>query len=165
MSAGDQDAPPADPGKSTPSVAPPWELHGPLKASPDGRFLQHADGTPLFWLGDTAWALHQNLSREDVQRYLDDAAAARFNVVQLMSVNAWALSDWKNSYGATPYLEDSAAKLNPPFWQHLGWVIDQAAARGLYVLLVYGSPGRTDNHGAVTPTATPWGRSSGISRT
>ena len=31
-------------------------------------------------------------------------------------------------------------------------MIDQAAVRGLFVLLVYGSPGRTDNHGAVTRT-------------
>ncbi len=36
----------------------------------DGRRLQHADGTPFFWLGDTAWALHQNLSREDVDGIL-----------------------------------------------------------------------------------------------
>jgi hypothetical protein len=130
----------------------PWEIHGPLKVSPDGHSLQHADGTPFFWLGDTAWALHQNLSREDVVRYLDDATAAGFNVIQLMSVNAWALDNWKNYYGDSPYLDDTASKLNPPFWQHLSWVIDQAAARGLFVLLVYGSPGRTDDHGAVTRT-------------
>ena len=149
----------------------PWQIHGPLKVSPDGHSLQHADGTPFFWLGDTAWALHQNLSREDVARYLDDAAAAGFNVIQLMSVNAWALDDWKNFYGDRPYLDDSAGKLNPPFWQHLGWVIDQAAARGLFVLLVYGSPGRTDNHGAVraprrkpTPMEMPWARCIGTSR-
>ena len=137
---------------SVPAGTPTWQIHGLLKVSSDGQSLQHADGTPFFWLGDTAWALHQNLSREDVGRYLDDAAAAGFNVIQLMSVNAWALDDWKNYYGDPPYLDGSAAKLNPPFWQHLGWVIDQAAARGLFVLLVYGSPGRTDEHGAVTRT-------------
>jgi len=137
---------------SSDSARLPWEIHGPLKVSPDGHSLQHADGTPFFWLGDTAWALHQNLSREDVVRYLDDAAAAGFNVIQLMSVNAWALNDWKNFYGDSPYLDDSASKLNPPFWKHLGWVIDRAADRGLYVLLVYGSPGRVDDHGAVTRT-------------
>lgn len=142
----------ADGNRSSLSTQPPWKLHGPLQVAPDRRGLQYADGTPFFWLGDTAWALHQNLSREDVERYLDDAAAAGFNVIQLMSVNAWALDDWKHFYGATPYLDDSAAKLNPPFWEHLGWVIDRAADRGLYVLLVYGSPGRTDNHGAITRT-------------
>jgi hypothetical protein len=37
---------------------------------------------PFFWLADTAWALHQNLSRDDFARYLDDAAAAGLNVIQ-----------------------------------------------------------------------------------
>ncbi|MCH5376216.1 MAG: DUF4038 domain-containing protein, partial [Planctomycetes bacterium] len=55
---------------SSDSARLPWEIHGPLKVSPDGHSLQYADGTPFFWLGDTAWALHQNLSREDVVRYL-----------------------------------------------------------------------------------------------
>ncbi|MFF1571389.1 DUF4038 domain-containing protein [Leifsonia sp. NPDC058292] len=31
--------------------------HGFLHASPDGRHLQHVDGTPFFWLGDTHWRL------------------------------------------------------------------------------------------------------------
>ena len=27
--------------------------HGPLRASAKGRYFEHADGTPFFWLGDT----------------------------------------------------------------------------------------------------------------
>lgn len=124
----------------------------PLKLSADGRTLVRSDGTPFFWMADTSWALHQNLSRADVLRYLDDTRALRFNVVQLMSVNSWALKDWKNFYGHAPYLDDQPWKLNPSFWNHLGWVMDQAAERGLLVLLVFGSPGRTDNHGAIART-------------
>ena len=30
---------------------------GPLKVSPNHRFLVRADGTPFFWLADTAWEL------------------------------------------------------------------------------------------------------------
>ena len=29
--------------------------HGPLRRSSDGRYLEHADGTPFFWLADTWW--------------------------------------------------------------------------------------------------------------
>ncbi|MEN2739641.1 DUF4038 domain-containing protein [Microbacterium sp. X-17] len=29
--------------------------HGFLRASPTGTYLQHQDGTPFFWLGDTHW--------------------------------------------------------------------------------------------------------------
>ena len=31
--------------------------HGFLRASPDGTHLEHADGSPFFWLGDTHWRL------------------------------------------------------------------------------------------------------------
>jgi hypothetical protein len=35
--------------------APPWRAHGVLRASGSGHFLAHADSTPFFWLGSTAW--------------------------------------------------------------------------------------------------------------
>ena len=31
--------------------------HGDLQVAPNGRYLQHADGTPFLYLGDTAWQL------------------------------------------------------------------------------------------------------------
>jgi len=34
----------------------PWE-HGRLEVSSNQRFLQHTDGTPFFWLGETAWLM------------------------------------------------------------------------------------------------------------
>ena len=77
-----------------PRAAPqPWAEHGALRVSGDGHALEHADGTPFIWLGDTAWALHQNLRRNEVLRYLDDCAENGFTVIQLMGVNAWALKD------------------------------------------------------------------------
>lgn len=122
----------------------PWSVHGPLTVSETHHYLVHRDGTPFVWLGDTAWVLHENLSREDAITYLDDAAAKSFTIIQLMSVNGWALNDQRNYYGDAPYIDDKPWQLNPPYWKHLAWVIDQAAQRGLYVLLVYGSPGRKD---------------------
>lgn len=130
-------------------MRPPWQVHGPLRVSKDGHYFEFADGTPWFWLADTAWSLHENMSRADVKIYLNSAASADFNVVQLMSVNDWALIHSKNYYGDAPYENHSAAKLNLPYWRYLGWVIDQAAQRGLYVLLVYGAPGRSADHRAV----------------
>jgi len=50
----------------------PWKAHGRLGVSANGRFLQHRDGTPFLWLGDTAWALFYKLNREEVRAYLDD---------------------------------------------------------------------------------------------
>jgi len=35
-------------------AAAPWDAHGRLRVTPDGHYLQHEDGTPFFWLADTA---------------------------------------------------------------------------------------------------------------
>jgi hypothetical protein len=41
----------SDPGRRL------FEQHGFLRPSPDGHHLEHTDGTPFFWLGDTHWRL------------------------------------------------------------------------------------------------------------
>ncbi len=38
----------------------PW-AHGVLQVSANHRYLQHTDGTPFFWLGDTGWLLSERL--------------------------------------------------------------------------------------------------------
>ena len=46
--------------------------HGSLEVAADRRHLVHADGTPFFWLGDTAWELFHRLNREEAELYLED---------------------------------------------------------------------------------------------
>ena len=58
----------------------PWS-HGPLTVSSNGRFIEHADGTPFFWLGDTGWLLLSRLDRDEAAAYLDDRRAKGFNVI------------------------------------------------------------------------------------
>ena len=36
-----------------------------LRVSDNQRYLVHADGTPFFYLGDTAWELFHRLDREE----------------------------------------------------------------------------------------------------
>jgi hypothetical protein len=65
----------------------PLYLHGPLKVSANHRFMEHEDGTPFFWLGDTWWmGLSARLRwPEDVQRLAQDRKAKGFNVIQLVA--------------------------------------------------------------------------------
>ncbi len=51
-----------------------------LTVSENNRFLQRADGTPFFWLGDTAWELFHRLDRDEADRYLEDRASKGFTV-------------------------------------------------------------------------------------
>ncbi len=62
-------------------------LHGPLRVSKDRRRLEHADGTPFFWLGDTWWmGLCNRLEwPEDFQLLAADRASLGFTVIQIIA--------------------------------------------------------------------------------
>lgn len=51
-----------------------------LRVSADGHHLEKIDGTPFFYLADTAWELVHVLTLEQAQMYLRDRAAKGFTV-------------------------------------------------------------------------------------
>ncbi len=61
--------------------------HGSLRVSRDGRHLEHADGTPFFWLGDTWWmGLCRRLGwPEDFKLLAADRKELGFTVVQIVA--------------------------------------------------------------------------------
>ena len=61
--------------------------HGPLKISANRRTMEHVDGTPFFWLGDTWWMglCHRMHWPEDFQKLAADRKAKGFNVIQLVA--------------------------------------------------------------------------------
>lgn len=65
----------------------PLYTHGPLTVSTNRRFLQHADGKPFFWLGDTWWmGLVQRLRwPEDFKTLAADRKEKGFNVIQIVA--------------------------------------------------------------------------------
>jgi len=65
----------------------PLRRHGPLRASGNRRYLQHADGTPFFWLGDTWWmGLCARLRwPEDFQFLAADRVRKGFTVIQIVA--------------------------------------------------------------------------------
>ena len=42
----------------------PWQQHGKLEVSANGHYIQHRDGTPFLWIGDTGWGMIQQLTRK-----------------------------------------------------------------------------------------------------
>lgn len=52
-----------------------------LKVSKNNRYLVKEDGSPFFYLGDTAWELFHRLNREEADLYLRNRAAKGFNVI------------------------------------------------------------------------------------
>ena len=65
----------------------PWQQHGKLQVSQNGHTIQHQDSTPFLWIGDTAWGMFQQLTREEVDHYLDNRQKLGFTVIQ--SVVFW----------------------------------------------------------------------------
>ena len=61
-------------------------LHGPLKVSKNRRYLEYADGTPFFWLGDTWWdGLCTRISLDEFKTLAADRHAKGFDVVQIIA--------------------------------------------------------------------------------
>lgn len=117
----------------------PWD-NGKLMVTKNGRYLQHTDGTPFFWLGDTAWLLLKRTTREQAQHYLRDRKNKGYNVIQIMLVHDL---ETENAYGRTPFRE---LDLDQPdaeqsadytsYWAYADEVIGMAEREGLYVALV-----------------------------
>jgi hypothetical protein len=119
-----------------------------LRVSENGRFLVQEDGTPFFWLGDTAWWIRR-LKPEDVEFYLARRAQQGFNVIQVHP--GYREADYA---GNRPFLEDDPARPNEAFWRNMDAIVASARDHGLYVALVpmwgaeYGKAFGTDAAGA-----------------
>jgi len=121
-----------------------------LKVSENGRYLITSDGKPFFWLGDTGWLLFKKLSREEAVAYLDNRAEKGFNVIQVMGLHSL---DVTNFYGDSALINQKLDSLNVTegddfkdslqydYWDHVNFIIDEAAKRNLYIgfVTVWGS--------------------------
>ena len=115
-------------------AASPWS-NGKLKVSENGRYLQHENGTPFFWLGDTGWLLPERLDRDEAEFYLDQCAAKGYNVVQVQTINDVPAY---NIYGQSSHPEGFDFKnINKKgvygYWDHFDFIIKMAEKKGIYI--------------------------------
>ena len=116
-----------------------------LKISANKRFLIDDNGNPFFWLGDTGWLLFSKLTREEAEQYLEDRKKKGYNVIQAMvlhtlsAVNAYGDSALVNRNVATPvstFGNDFSNPIEYDYWDHMDYIIDLAAEKGMYMALV-----------------------------
>lgn len=117
-----------------------------LKVSPNGRMFQTADGKPFFWLGDTGWLLFVKTNRQEALDYLNTRQEQGYNVVQVMVLHD--LNNTVNAFGDSALVKYDVSKPkttpgnNPDdateydYWDHVDFIIDEAAKRGMYMALV-----------------------------
>ena len=122
----------------------PWE-NGNLIVSENGRYLQHANGKPFFWLGDTGWLILNRLDKDEVKLYFENRKEKGFNVVQCIFVQNYS---HKNVYGDSAYAnEDISQPIQTPgndpndpeqydYFDHVDYIVQVAAENGMYLALV-----------------------------
>jgi hypothetical protein len=124
---------PVPPPAPTPTPTPIPARTGALSVSANGRYLQHADGTPFFYLADTAWQMPIKLNKADVDYYLNDRARKGFTAIQMVALDT--PSD-RNQYGQQALLNNNPATPNEAFFQQIDYIVNKAASLGLYVAMV-----------------------------
>jgi hypothetical protein len=104
-----------------------------IRVSDNHRFLVHEDGTPFFYLGDTAWALFQRLDRAEADRYLEDRVAKGFSVIQITALSEFDGLRVPNPYGDLPLHDGDPLRPNDAYFRHVDYVVEKAASLGLVV--------------------------------
>jgi hypothetical protein len=110
-----------------------------LRVSDNKRFLVNQDGSPFFYLGDTAWELFHRLNREEADRYLRDRARKGFTVIQAVALAELEGHADPNPYGHLPLVDQDparpAVKDGPAndYWDHVDYIVDRANALGLTI--------------------------------
>lgn len=110
-----------------------------LKISDNRRFLVQEDGTPFFYLGDTAWELFHRLNREEADRYLENRAKKGFTVIQAVALAELDGLNAANAYGHRPLVGNDFTKPDVKdgpandYWDHVDYIVDKANSLGLFI--------------------------------
>ncbi|MGK6349862.1 glycoside hydrolase family 140 protein [Parapedobacter sp. DT-150] len=112
-----------------------WQ-HGRVGATPNGRDLQYEDGTPFFWLGDTAWELFHRLTKEEIKQYLDNRKAKGFNVIQAVVLAEFDGLRRPNQYGHIPLADLDPKKPNEAYFDLVDYTVQLAHERQLFIGLL-----------------------------
>ena len=114
------------------------------KLAVKGRYLSFDDGTPFFYLGDTAWEMLHKLSREEIDKFLCKRSEQGFTAVQTVILAEFDGVTVPNYYGKLPLLfteriPDPAKPddgLEYSYWEHVDYAVRTAEKYGLFLTLL-----------------------------
>ena len=128
-----------------------------LAISKDKHHLVKKDGTPFFWLGDTAWELFHRLNREEAKAYLQNRADKGFTVIQAVVLAELDGLNTPNAYGNKPLINNNPATPNEAYFRHVDFIVNEANKRGLVVAMLpsWGDKWQMNKWGAGPEIFTP----------
>ena len=103
---------------------------------PEGHFLSGENGSPFFWLGDTAWQLIQGTTRDECSYYLQARARQRFTVILTVVLSDGGGVREPTTTGLLPFANMDPRQPNEAFFDRVVEIVDEAGKLGLYVALV-----------------------------
>lgn len=107
-----------------------------LQVAPNRRFLQYADGTPFFYLGDTAWELFHRLTLAEADRYLTNRAAKGFTVIQAVALAELDGLNTPNANDDRPLHDLDPTRPNEAYFRHVDAIVARANELGLVMGLL-----------------------------
>ena len=107
-----------------------------LRVSENGRFLVRENGSPFFWLADTAWELTHRATRSEIDFYLAKRKSQGFNVVQTVALAELDGLHAPNREGQTPLFDDDPARPNPAYFEVIDYTLQKADSLGMYLALL-----------------------------
>lgn len=115
---------------------PPSVVKGKIMVSENKRFLQHEDGSPFFYLGDTAWEFFHRLNYKEAEQYLENRRQRGFNVIQAVLLAELDGLNTPNVYGDKPLIDNDPTRPNEKYFAYADSLIRLAAAKGMYIGLL-----------------------------
>ena len=109
----------------------------PLRVEVGKRYLVDSSGSPFLIHGDSPWSLAVQLTREDVDVYLENRRLKGFNTILMNLIeHEFATHPPLNAYGVGPFLVPGDFSMpNETYFEHVEYVISRAAAEGFLVIL------------------------------
>ena len=118
----------------TPERPPIGNYAGQLRISSNGRYFVRADGSPFFYLADTAWRMPTELTASEVDFYMKDRAEKGFTVIQICLVDEYYKH--RNRAGQAAFHDNNTSKPNDAYFRFVDTIISKAAAYGMQVAVM-----------------------------
>ena len=107
-----------------------------LHISSNGHTLEMTDGSPFFWLGDTAWELFHRLNKEEIQFYLKKRKSQGYNVIQAVALSEINGLTEPNQYGEVPLINKNPEKPVEAYFKIIDFAVEKAAELNMYIALL-----------------------------
>jgi hypothetical protein len=104
--------------------------HGPVRVSPNRRYLLHDDGTPFFWLSDTAWNGALLSTPEEWDFYIRERVRQKFTAVQFVTTQ-WRAAPEGDREGHLAFTGHQPIWIDPAFFRRMDEKIDALNRGGL----------------------------------